>query len=298
MIPYLGCEAAREMLQPFVDLELPMAEQVVLESHLRWCDTCAARVEDMRTIGAALRLGSAAPSVHAKDAGALAAIQSEVLARVRAEHDQSLPVRFRELFADMRVLWQALGATAALVVCVLAVTTVNRVARAEQPDSMADVISRLANPGSDRYPLQLDAAMLAPRPLNEGRALDSIPGEEAVFALAAVVTREGRVGNFELLQSSVRESGESGMLRGTADESDQISALLDAVKQSRFTPAQTPDGVVAVNVVWLLARTTVKASFVPESTGSLPPLSAPGPEDLVKPLTAARARPVLRPARS
>ena len=295
MIPYLGCEAAREMLQPFVDLELPMTEQVVLESHLRWCDTCAARIEDMRMIGAALRLGSAAPSVHAEDAGALAAIQSEVLTRIRAEHDQSLPVRFRELFADMRFLWQALGATAALVVCVCAVTTVNRVARAELPDSMADVISRLANPGSDRHPLQLDAQMLAPRPLNQGSALDSIPGEEAVFALAAVVTREGRMGNFELLQSSVRESG---MGRGAADESDQISALLDALKHSRFTPAQTPDGVVAVNVVWLLARTTVKASIKPKVTGSLPPLSAPEAEDIVKPLNGARARPVLRPARS
>jgi hypothetical protein len=176
-------------------------------------------------------------------------------------------------------------------VCVSAVTTVNRVARAEQPDSMADVISRLANPGSDRYPLQLDSEMLAPRPLNGGWALDSIPGVEAAFALAAVVTREGRVGNFELLQSSVRGGG-------MADESDQISALLDAVKHSRFTPAQTPDGVVAVNVVWLLARTTVKASLVPESTGSLPPLSAPEAEGIVKPLNGARARPVLRPARS
>ena len=295
MIPYLGCVAAREMLQPFVDLELPMAEQVMLESHLRWCDTCAARVEDMRLIGAALRLGSAAPSVHVEDAGALAAIQSEVLTRIRAEHDQSLPVRFRELFADMRFLWQSVGATAALVACLFAVMTVNRVARAEHPDSMADVIARLANPGSDRNPLQLDSRMLAPRPLNEGLALDSIPGEEAVFALAAVVTREGRVGNFELLQSSVRESG---MRRGTADKSDQITALLDAVKHSRFTPAQTSDGVVAVNVVWLLARTTVKASIDPNDTGLLPPLTAPEAGVVVKPLTGGLARPVPRPARS
>jgi hypothetical protein len=296
MIPYLGCEAAREMLQPFVDLELPVGEQVVLESHLRWCDTCAARVEDMRLIGAALRLGSAARPVHAEDAGALAAIQSEVLTRIRAEHDQSLPVRFRELFVDMRLLWPALGATAALAVCLFAVTIVNRVARVELPDSMADRISRLANPGSDRNPLQLDSRMLAPRPLNEGPALNSILGEEAVFALAAVVTREGRVGNFELLQSSVRESG---MRRGTADDSDEISALLDAVRRSRFTPAQTTDGVVAVNVVWLLARTTVKASIDPkEDTESLPPLSAPAVGGVVKPLNGALARPVLRPARS
>ena len=70
MIRYLGCDAAREMLQPFVDRELPMAEQVELEAHLRWCETCAARVEDLRLIGAALRVGAAVPPVHPEDAGA------------------------------------------------------------------------------------------------------------------------------------------------------------------------------------------------------------------------------------
>ena len=283
MIPYLGCAAAGDMLQRFVDRDLPVAEQVALESHLRWCDTCAARVEDMQLIGAALRLGSAAPSAHAEDAGALAAIQSEVLTRIRAEHDQSLPVRFREAFADMRFLWPAFGATAALVACLFAVTSVNRVARAEHPDSMADRMSALANPGSNRNPLQLDSRMLAPRPLDAGPSLDSIPGEDAVFALAAVVTREGRVADFWLLQP---------------DESAYVSALLDAVKRSRFTPAQTADGVVAVNVVWLLARTTVKASIDPNDTGALRPLTAQEAEDVVKPLSGGRARRALRPARS
>lgn len=283
MIPYLGCARARAMLQPFVDLELPVAEQVVLESHLRWCETCAARVEDMRLIGAALRLGSAVPRGHAEDAGALASIQSEVLTRIRAEHDQSLPVRFRALFADMRLMWPALGATAAVVVCVFAVTSVNRVARAELPYSLADRISLLSDPGSDRNPLQLDSRMLAPRPLTDGPSLDSFPEEEAVFALAAVVTREGRVANFELLQP---------------DESAHVTALLEAVKHSRFSPAQTSDGVVAVNVVWLLARTTVKASIDPNDTGSLQPLAAPEAGDVVKPLNGGLARRVLRPARS
>lgn len=281
MIPYLGCVAAREMLQSFVDFELPMAEQVALESHLRWCDACAAKVDDMRVIGAALRLGSGAPAAPVEDA--LAAIQSEVLTRIRTEHDQSLPVRFRELFADTRFLWPALGATTALLACLFAVTSVNRVARAEHLYSMADRMSVRASPGSDRNPLQLDSRMVAPRPLNYGSALDSIPGEEAVFALAAVVTREGRVGSFELLQP---------------EESEQVAVLLDAVKHSRFTPAQSHDGVVAVNVVWLLARTTVKASIDPNDRGSLPPLTAPEVEDVVKPLNGGPARPVLRPARS
>ncbi|MBF8300077.1 MAG: hypothetical protein HW394_447, partial [Acidobacteria bacterium] len=63
-------------------------------------------------------------------------------------------------------------------------------------------------------------------------------------------------------------------------------------------PAQTADGVVAVNVVWLLARTTVKASIDPNDTGVLRPLTAQEAEDVVKPLSGGRARPALRPARS
>jgi hypothetical protein len=293
MIRYLGCDAAREMLQPFVDLELPMAEQVELEAHLRWCDTCTARVEDLRLIGAALRVGAAVPPVHPEDGAVMASIQSEVLTRIRAERELSLPVRFREAFADMHFFWPALGATAALVGCLFAVTSVNRVVRAEYPDSMADRIATLASPGSDRNPLQLDSLMLAPRPL-VGPPLEWMPEEEAVFALSAVVTREGRVSDYELLHA-VRESSNESQ---TASSHDEVTALLDAVKQSRFAPAQTPDGAVAVNVVWLLARTTVKASIDPNDRGLLAPLTAPGGGGVVKPLSGGLARPAPRPARS
>src|SRR3989442_2236107 len=58
MIPYLGCPAAREMLQAFVDVKLPMTEQVALESHLRWCDTGYAHVQELRLIWGWIRDGS------------------------------------------------------------------------------------------------------------------------------------------------------------------------------------------------------------------------------------------------
>jgi hypothetical protein len=270
MIPYLGCEAAHKMLQPFVDLELSVAEQVALESHLRWCDTCATRVDDLRLIGNAVRLGSAGPWAHAEGAYALAVIQSEVLTRIRTEHDYSWSVWFHELFADMRFLWPALGATGALAVCLCVVASVNLVPRVDPPDSMADRVSASASLGSDRNPMQLDSRMLVPRSLSEGPALDLILEDEAVFALSAVVTREGRVANYELLPSA-----RDGEVDWTAAQSDSVSALLDTVKYSRFTPAQTHDGAVAVNVVWLLARTTVKATIHPGERGSLPPLAAP-----------------------
>ena len=230
MISYLGCDAAREMLQAFVDRELPMVDQVGLSppALVRYV---LGTVEDLRTIGTGIRLCAAVPGLHAEDPRALAVIQSEVLTRIRAERDQSLSVWCRDLFADMRFLWPAIGATAAVAMCLFAMTSVNRVARAEHPYSMADRISTLANPGSDRNPLQLDSRMLAPRPLDHGLSLDLLPAEEVVFALAAVVTREGRVANFELLGP---------------DESAHVRPLLEAVKESRFTPARTSDGAVAV----------------------------------------------------
>jgi hypothetical protein len=284
MVPYLGCDAARELLEPLVDGELPMPDQVGLEAHLRWCETCRIRVEDLRLIGASLRRGGGVV-VRTRDERALASVQSEVLARISAERDQSWPVKVREACADRRLLWPALGATAAVVLCVYAATIVNRVARLELPSSLAEQIAVLASPGSDRYPLPLDARILPPKPIDQGLSLQTIPSEDVVFALAAVVTRDGRVANFELLDAA---------------DSAHVSALLDAVKGSRFAPARTSDGAVAVNVVWVVASTTVKGELDPNDTGVIVPLAAPAPgaDVVAKPLSGRLGRPALRPARS
>ena len=147
MIPYLGCQGARDMLEPFVDGELPVSEQVALEAHLRWCDICRARVEDIRLIGSALRLGSDAAAADYTDAAARATMYDEVVMRVEAERTQSLAHQWRELFTDMRYLWPAFGATAAVIVCVCASTLVNQIVRAERPDSMA---AQISDPGESR----------------------------------------------------------------------------------------------------------------------------------------------------
>ena len=288
MIPYLGCEAAREMLHALVDGELLIADQVALESHLRWCNTCGARVEDLRLIGAALRLGSPL-TVNAADAARLAISESEILTRIHTERAESIGERCRTLCTDARYVWPAIGATAALLVCLLGVIGVHNVARVELPDSMADRIAALANPGSDRNPLRLDTLMLAPRVLpHDPPALDSIPEDEAVFALATVITREGRVAGYELLPSAHDRN---------AMQSDEVMRVLDVVKHARFTPARTVDGAVAVNVVWVLARTTVKAQTEAGDFGMLPPV--PAVEHATKPFSAGlERRPALRPASS
>jgi hypothetical protein len=257
MIPYLGCEAARRMLDRFADGELAMSDQVALESHLRWCQTCAARVEDTRLIAASIRRGSPVVAADADDSGRFASMQSEVLARIRAERDQSFGVWVHTLFQDMRLWWPALGATAAVAVCILGVVGVLRAASDEHPHSLAGLIQLLAHPGSDGNPLPLDSRLSVPRVLNEGVALDALPAKEAAFALATVVTREGRIANYELLQSDRIGPG-SGIV--TADDND-VRALLNVVRSSRFEPAQAAGGgAVAVNMVWLVAHTTVKGA--------------------------------------
>ncbi len=268
MIPYIGCETAREMLEAFVDGELSVGDQVAVESHLRWCRTCAARVEDMSLIGAVVRLGPPTVRPQTDDPQTLAAIQSGVLARVRAERDQSFTVRLREMCSDRRLLWPALGASVAVFVCLCGAFAVMSSATSERPDSLAAMIASAqpigqsrpvphvvpGGPGSDENPLGLDDAMLAPRMIGGAVALEGASEDDAVFAVATVVTRQGRVANSELVlpQQPAQKRKRTG-----GRDAEHVAALLDAVKQSRFAPAQGQSGrPVAVNMVWLFTRTT------------------------------------------
>lgn len=257
MIPYLTCEAAGERLEPFVDGELPVDEQVALESHLRWCSVCDARLSDMQLIGASMRRRHFVEVSRSTSDQELATMRSSVLERVRAEREQSMPVLARQWFADMRLLWPALGATTAVAVCVLVASGVfNAATELEQRDSLAGMINMLANPGSDQNPRVLDGRVSLPRALRPDLVLDSVVDDDVAFAVSAIVTREGRIANYELLMS---ERATSRRRQSAAAQDVDAPAVMDAVKRSRFAPAQDADGPVAVNVVWLVTRTTVKA---------------------------------------
>jgi hypothetical protein len=234
MIPYLGCHAARAMLEALHDAELAVEQQVALDVHLRWCDTCRARVEDLRVIGQVLRAGSARPVAAAADEAELAGVRGDVLVRIEVERTESLAVRWREMWVDNRLLWPALGATLALLLCLAAVAAVNGVMRAEHPGSLAALIAGRS-------------ALPAPHPLPPQPVPTIAPEGEAVFLLsAAVVNGGGRVATYELLQSEREPAAE-------------VRALADALRDTHFAP-KTPRGDV---VVWLVARTTVRGSAEP-----------------------------------
>ena len=74
----------------------------------------------------------------------------------------------------------------------------------------------------------------------------------STVALAAVVTQEGALSHVKLL-------------RGGAPDGDLQRAISRLVSDVRFMPARYGGVPVAVNVVWLLERTTVRAAPISSS---------------------------------
>jgi len=302
MIPYVGCEYAREHLDSFVDGELPVAEQVAVESHLRWCNTCAARVEDLQLIGDSIRIASTAQPIAEDESRAVSVVHASVLMRILTERELSLGVRIRDMFTDMRLLWPAMGATFAVLICVGVALGVLQLASHEQPESLATMIDTLSNPGSERNPMRpgntasvnplfgtyIDSnrsgGISIPRVLDDSSMFEGVQDQDAMFAVAAVVTRDGRVSNYELLSSERMGEHEKPMHAG------DVAKMLDVVRQSRFAPAQTSLGrTVAVNMVWVMVVTTVQTPPAPRTNTvrATPAVRAPAaiapPETLEEP---------------
>jgi hypothetical protein len=283
MTPYIGCDYAQERLESLLDDELSVDEQVLVESHVRWCRTCAARIEDFQLIRTSIRVGPPKLSQVAHDEPALSTVYSRVLMRVRAERDQAFAVRIRELFTDMRLLWPAIGATMAVLVCLSVAFGVLKSTSSERPQSLATRLEAM-NPGSEANPLRPDnnarvdryfdkfvdsdraGGISIPRVMDDGASVAGIRDQEAMFTMAMVVSREGRIMNAELLNSE-----RSGARKERAVHANDVEAVLDAVRQSRFAPAQTPIGrTVAVNMVWLIVVTTVQQTPAPQAVQEAP----------------------------
>ena len=191
----LDCRTVRRQLAAYHDDELAIDARVAVQAHLRGCPECLADRRRLADVGSLLRA-----SVAARAPEEPGRIERHVLARLHAERQTSWPHLFHGLFEDLHLVWAAAGATAATVVILCAVVASMALALREQPLSMAAANGAMASPGSDRNPVSVDGRMLLPRS-NPDALLESgvMDREEAVVALAAVVTREGRVRNLELL---------------------------------------------------------------------------------------------------
>lgn len=258
----MTCISARRRLAAFHDRELPIEDQIAVQSHLDACEDCGREAREMSEIGEGLRWMAAdtAEGWHRE----LAGLPSGVVSRLKAEHDESLLSRVGRLFEDMHFVCAAGGATMATLACGVIIFGLLLTAARERPDSLAGVLAGLATSGSNENPMD---ARLAAVPRADGAGDMVMPAavfshgrddDDAVLALSAVVTREGMISNVELLGPDDRAQ-DPALLR----DSRALLEILDAASTARFQPARYEGVPVAVNVVWLLAHTTVRASKAP-----------------------------------
>lgn len=244
MMP-LSCVATRRRLSAFHDGELTVAEQVAVDAHLRRCRACADDLAGLRDVGDMLRARSAAAAA-AFDPD-LTRLEADVMARLDAEREESVAAQVSRAFQDMRLGLAALCSTAATVVSALLVVGIFYFApQPERPDSLAGMMEALGAPA-----IGMDSRIMSPRPSESDPVVDGLVSEEdEVFALAAVVTRNGRVVSPEVLS---RQESEAERVR--------VNQLLDEISRARFEPARMGGTAVSVKTVLVLARTTVRAKM-------------------------------------
>lgn len=278
MMHVLPCHRVREDLEAFVDNELTIDEQVAVQSHLQRCVSCRLEASELAEIGHALRTTPAA--VASEESGRLT---SSVLERVRLEQQFSFGVQLRDVFDDMHFVWAGLGATAAMLICIFASAGVLHAASRERPDSLAGLIDILANPGSNENPVRLHNYMAAPRASFDDAM--PLPVEDTELAFAAVVSREGRVQNLDLLDEQAR---------ALHVKPEVLWSMLNAASRTRFEPAMAGGAPVAVSMVWLVSTTTVKGRPDYDLYLLKPPVR---PEPATGPLApVVKPRPVATPA--
>jgi Putative zinc-finger len=235
----LTCAAVRRRMMAFHDGELPARDRLAVETHLDGCPRCASEAAALDRLGDALRGG-------AHQADDLTGLRADILSRVKADHERTLNARMGRLFEDLHLVWIGLAATTATLICSVIVLGALAFASPGRSDSLAAMMNQLgATPGSNLNPYRLDAGVTFPRfSRDDYMPTVALTEQEAVLALAAVVTKEGRVSGFEVL----------------SDEGDrrEVLALLEALRRARFAPAEFGGAPVAVNMIWLVSHTTVR----------------------------------------
>jgi len=239
-----SCTDVRERLEAFYDGEVPFPERLAIQNHLTECVACSLEAQEITALGSTLRVMAAEVSEHA--AVEPLRLTAQVVEQLGVEQQLSVRSQVVALFQDMHLVWAGIGATVATLICVAGSASVLHAANQERPDSLAGVISLLANPGSNENPVRLNYDMMAPRAVTDPSI--EMSEEDAEYALSAVVSREGRVQGIEVINDA-QPLGKRAV----------INAMLNEAYRVQFSPAQARTGdAVAVSMVWLVASTTVK----------------------------------------
>jgi hypothetical protein len=245
----LTCAAVRRRLADFYDRELPIGEQISVESHIKDCPPCARELREIQRVGDSLRL-AAAPSPADDWAG----LAPGVVSRMCAENHESIRGRASRLMEDLHFVWIGLASTAASLLCAAIALGTVASAATERHDSLAAVFAVMAAPsGSDLNPARLDWRYRVPsvpqdsmvqQTLERSVLSEGMSDSDSMLALSAVVNRDGSVADLSVLRNSTGR--------------EHMTSLLSAISQARLQPAELEGSPIAVNLVWLVAQTTVR----------------------------------------
>jgi len=241
----LTCAAVRRRLPAFYDRELPVRDLIDIEAHVCVCPPCAGELLELRNVGDALRL-----AVAPGPADDWTGLQSDVVSRMRAEAHESWTARTSRMFDDLHLVWIGLAATVATFLCGAVALSVLHFGSPDRDDSLASMIAVISAPaGSDLNPIRADQFLQVPSVPTKGpiqaMLAQPISRDEFVLAMSAVVTREGRLSSVSILNDERSPK--------------EINPILDVLARGRLEPGRLGASPVAVNLVWLLAHTTVKA---------------------------------------
>ncbi len=260
----LTCAEIRACIGDHLDGELTVGAQIAVETHLAACASCAGDVRCLRTIRAVLQAGAVAMRSHTDEE--IAGLAPTVVGRLQAERAASFGADLHRLFEDLHLVWVGVAAVAVTMVCTALVAGALRFGSPPRADSLAGIMQALSNPNGQRaleY-LQTQAAgsnanpvgvrdgfempRMHPDALMPAMLVDEIPNHDwAAVALAAVVTQEGRISWLEVLGSA-------------AETQAPWLDVASVASSARFAPARRAGARVAVNVVWVLERATVRGA--------------------------------------
>jgi hypothetical protein len=262
------CAAAQQRLQAFHDGELPVGEQIAVQGHVDSCDGCADSLDDIQFVAAALKTGARGRDLLSQEEAT--AFAAAVVSRRLAEDGASFLTSFREMFDDMHLVYAGLGAAVATALCVIIMLGMMRFApvghrNASPAASLAALMTLVATPETSANAIAIDPASHA-RGTARFQAANETAAEDAVFELASVVTRQGRLVNLARLKTGHK---------ATRDEAKAIEELLESVTRSSIEPGFADGAPVAADgMVWLVTRMTVRATKAGDVDLPLPPAKA------------------------
>lgn len=228
-----SCADVRERLSAFRDGEMPIDEQRVVRTHLSSCPTCAEDATALDSVGVLLRASVRRRTSEQQDD--LSHLPMRVVSQIAAERNMAWSARMGRMFEDWHLVWAGLSGTTSAALCLLLVA----------------LLSAAVSPGTDRNPVSVREAEVLPQVLSASSAVmpaalvsSAAQAGELELALSGVVTREGRLANPELVDASFSE--------------EVARLMMLQLAQTRFEPASHNGSPVAVRVVWLFSRTTVR----------------------------------------